>query len=166
MHTSNAAALAAPEAMPKVRLVCDADVPALVAIGRELHSENGIMPYSERRVYETIMRAVNRDRMIGGVIGDAGDPEAVIFLTVGQFFYSEYPHLEELLAFVRPEYRRSNRAKALIIFAKQAAQELHVPLLIGVMSQQRTEAKARLYQRQLGKPAGSYFIWNGRTGAN
>jgi GNAT superfamily N-acetyltransferase len=158
------AAPVAAEALPRVRLAVENDIPQLVAIGRELHRENGLMSFSEQRAYEIAVRAVRQDRVICGVIGPVTKIEGIILLTVGMFWYSNDPHLEELFAYVRPEFRRSNRAKALIMFAKQCAVELNVPLLIGIISNERTESKIRLYRRQLGKPAGAYWLFNGRTG--
>ena len=34
--------------------------------------------------------------------------------------------------------------------------------MIGVVSNERTAAKMLLYERQLGKPVGGYFIWNAK----
>jgi hypothetical protein len=39
-----------------------------------------------------------------------------------------------------------------------------IPLAIGVMSNTRTEAKIRLYERVFGAPAGVYFLYNAKTG--
>ncbi len=169
MHTNlrESAAPAHARAQPhefKVRIVEERDIPALLAIGRELHRENGLMPLSEQRILDITRRGVNRDRIIFGAIGPIGDPEAITILMVGQFWYSDYPHLEEVAVYVKPEFRRSTRAKSLVEFAKKCACELHVPLLIGIVSNKQTEAKVRLYRRQLGEPAGAYFIYNGRTG--
>ena len=36
--------------------------------------------------------------------------------------------------------------------------------MIGVLSNHRTEAKVRLYERQFGKPSGAFFLYNARTG--
>lgn len=162
------AALAGAEVMPKVRLFVEEDIPALVAMGRELHKENGLMPFSELRAYDMARRAVARDprdRVIGGAIGPIGKPEAMIVLFTGTYWYTDSPHLEELFAYVKPEFRKSNRAKALVEFAKLCARELKSPLLIGIVSNERTAAKIRLYKRQLGAPAGAYFLYNGKTGA-
>jgi len=122
------------------------------------------MPFSQRKAEETARRCVGSDNLIVGCIGPAGRPEAVICLTIGQFWYSDQPHLEELFVYVVPEYRQSKRAFALLDYAKRCARRLGVPLLVGILSQRRTEGKVRLYSRQLGKPAGAYWIYNGRTG--
>jgi GNAT superfamily N-acetyltransferase len=81
-----------------------------------------------------------------------------------RFWYTSDAHLEELWAFVRPQFRRSKNAQALIEFAKALAVELKRPLLIGVLSSQKTEAKVKLYQRKLGAPKGAYFLFNTETG--
>lgn len=153
------------EALPKVRLAKPADAQSLFEIGCSLHEENGLMPISKERCWQAVVRAINKDRMIAGVIGPVGKLEAAIILTIGQFWYTDYPHLEELAAYVLPAYRRSNRAKALVEFAKNSASELKVPLLIGIISNNRTEAKIRLYERQLGPRSGAFYLWNGKTGA-
>ena len=165
LHTSATPNVAHREPLPKVRLATQADTQSLFEIGCALHEENGLMALSESKCWNAVTRAINRDRMIAGVIGPVGDLEAAILLAVGQFWYSDEPHLEEFCAYVKPQYRRSNRAKALLEFAKNSAKELNAPLLIGVISNNRTEAKVRLYKRQLGDPAGAFFLWHGKTGA-
>jgi hypothetical protein len=75
--------------------------------------------------------------------------------------------LEERAIFIPPEYRgvKGGRARRLCEFAKQAAKAMEMPLLIGVLSNHRTEAKVRLYERQFGKPTGAFFLYNGSTGS-
>ena len=68
--------------------------------------------------------------------------------------------LEELLNFVRPRYRRSTNAKDMIQFAKRCSDELGIPLVIGVVSNERTAAKIQLYERQLGKLSGGVFMYS------
>ena len=153
------------KAIHSVRLVTEADIPQLLALARAVHAEGGVMPFSERRALGCVWQAIKQDRAIGACIGPVGAIEAVIFLLIGQYYYTDYQHLEECFLYVAPEFRRSDRAKRLLQYAKKASDTLHVPLLIGVLSQKKTEAKIRLYQRQLGKPAGAYFLYNGKTGA-
>jgi hypothetical protein len=150
---------------PHVRLATPADVPQLIELGRMLHAENALMPLSENRISEAVWRAVKQDHAVLGVIGKTGAIEGGIYLTIGRFWYTDDLHLEELFSYVRPECRRSENAKALIEFAKSSAVRLKVPLLIGIISNDRTEAKARLYERQLGKRAGAWFLYNAKTGS-
>jgi hypothetical protein len=44
------------------------------------------------------------------------------------------------------------------------AEKLSVPLAIGVLSNSRTEAKIRLYERVFDSPAGVYFLYGAKTG--
>ena len=169
MHTQTSTAALAVNGKvtpaPKVRLIVEADIPALIAYGFDMHQETGLMRFSRKRVAETLYKALKRDGVVVGAIGPVGNPEAAICMMIGQFWYSDQPHLEEVFDYVRPEFRRSNYAKTLINYAKQCADEFKVPLLIGIISHQRTEAKIRLYRRLLGEPAGAYFLYNGKTGA-
>ena len=148
----------------RVRLAVEADFPGLLAMGGEMHAENGIMPMNIPKVTAMIAEAIRQRGSIAGVIGQVGNPEAAILLRVSQFWYSEECHLEDFLCYVRPEFRKSSRAKSLIKFAKASAKSIGVPLLIGVASNKRTEAKVRLYRREVGDPVGALFLYNGKTG--
>ena len=161
------AAVAAPvtaKPLPRVRLPVEADLPQLIEMGLMLHKENGLLNAAPDLIEIAARRAVNRDGMIGGVIGDVGHVEAMICLMTARYWYTRDNHLEELLSYVHPDCRRSDNAKALIEFAKDCALRLGVPLLIGIVSNERTEQKIRLYQRRLGKPSGAYWLFNSKTG--
>ena len=152
------------KSLPKVRLAVKEDLNEVISLGRDLHFENGLMSLSDEAITKAATDAVNGTNGIIGVIGAPGHIEGLILLQFRRFWYSDTDHLEELNIYVKPQYRRSENAKALIEFAKEAAVRIGVPLLIGVLSTQQTEAKVRLYQRRLGKPAGSFFLYNGKTG--
>lgn len=157
----------APEALAaisRVRLAMRADEEELMDQCRRLHDENGWMQMSENRVREMFQRHFNREGGIIGVIGGPGKIEASIALKISQVWYSDEWFLEELFNHVLPEYRRSNNAKDLITFAKTCADSIGLPLAIGILSNERTEAKVRLYQRQLSKPSGAFFIYGRCTG--
>lgn len=144
----------------KVRLPHPEDFEELIKIARSVHEEGGLMPFDFEKSSAMIYAAISGSPlMIAGVIGPIGKPEAVIAMLIGNFWYSKEYHLEELLNYVKPEFRKSSRAKSLIEYAKKCADETNVPLLIGVLSNKRTEAKIRLYQRQLNKPVGAYFLY-------
>lgn len=149
---------------PKVRLATREDLNEIISLGRDLHYENGLMPISDEAITKAAVNAVSGTDGVVGVIGAPGHIEALIMLQLRQYWYSDKQHLEELFLFCKKQYRRSDNAKALIEFAKEAAVKLGVPLLIGVLSTQQTEAKVRLYQRRLGKPAGAFFLYNAKTG--
>jgi GNAT superfamily N-acetyltransferase len=151
--------------LPRVRLGIAADLPQLLEMGRMLHGENALMPLSEDRILAAAWRAINQDNAMVGVIGPVGYIEGMIYLTTGVFWYTNQPHIEELYTYVKPEFRRSDNAKALVEFAKTCSDKLGVPLLIGIISNDRTAAKVRLYERRLGKPSGAYFLYGKKTGS-
>jgi len=168
MHIHAAPAVAArtmpaSNPLPEVRLALPEDLEEILEMGRQLHAENGLMNLDEDMIRQAAEAAILHNQGIFAVIGK-NPVQAMIFLGLRQYWYSKELHLEELLAFVLPQYRKSDNAKALIEFAKSAALKLGVPLLIGIVSNDRTAQKIRLYRRRLGEPAGAYFIFNGRTG--
>lgn len=122
-----------------------------------MHAENGIMPLAMERVIPVLQCGLARYQSLVGVIdGDDGDIAASVGLMIGQYWYSETQHLEDAWNFVRAEYRKRPMARPLIEFAKRAADGLDMPLLMGVLSETRTMAKVRLYERQL-KFVGAIF---------
>jgi GNAT superfamily N-acetyltransferase len=149
---------------PVVRTAIQEDIPSLLNLGRMLHEENAISDWSEDCIRAAVNKAVAGDRSLMAVIGPVGRPVAMIHLFIGNFWYSRNPHLEELYTYVHPAHRRSNYAKMLIEFAKRAADQLKMPLLIGVVSNHRTDAKIALYKRRLGPISGAYWLYNGKTG--
>lgn len=163
MQTHTAVAPTAKE-FPKVRVAVEADIPHLLEMGRLLHEENGLSGWAEDLVLDAVRRAIAGDGSVIGVVGAPGRLEAMTHLFIGRFFYTHDPHVEELYSFVKKEYRKSDNAKSLIEFAKSTAERLNVPLLIGILSNERTEQKIRLYRRRLGAPSGAYFLFNSQTG--
>lgn len=152
------------EALPLIRPATMADMPQLLEMGRALHDENGLMTVSEQRIQEAAVHGIQNDDIIVGVIGPVGAVEAMIYLVVGKFWYTDDLHIEELFTYVKPEFRASKNAKALVQFARDTADRLGVPLLIGIISNARTKPKIKLYERMLGAPAGAYFLYGGHTG--
>lgn len=146
-----------------VRVATPRDEDAIMSLCHLLHEENGLFPMSEDRVREMVRRALFPEQSISpaliGVIGAPSNLEAAIFMLVSQMWYSDQWHLEELYSFVRPDCRKSDYAKLLIDFAKSAAEQLAIPLVIGVLSNIRTAEKIRLYRRRLGDPAGAFFLY-------
>lgn len=152
-----------------VRLATRDEGDAIFQAVKDLHEENGLFVLSERKVRETLRRAFDgQDGKWDGhgvptiiaVIGEPGKIEGSIGLEVDQPSYSDEWQITELWNFVHPDYRNPpGRAKALIEYAKAASDAMHLPLVIGISSNKRTEAKIRLYERQLEK-AGAYFVYN------
>ena len=74
--------------------------------------------------------------------------------------------MEERAIFVHPDFRsaKGGRAAKLCKFAKETADRMEMPLMIGVLSNSRTAAKIRMYERQFGSPTGVYFLYKAQTG--
>lgn len=132
----------------------------------QAHSENGIFRLSPQKVEFFVQRSLNPkmippwDEGPRGTIGVIGEEklEALCFVTIGQFWYSDEYHIEELIAYVDPEYRHSDHSQALIKWMKDLAEDTDTRLLTGIMSTIRTEAKVRLYKRQLPQ-IGAFFLY-------
>lgn len=141
-----------------VRRATAADEEELMEICRALHAENGLFAMNEQKVRDMLGRAFTNQGAIIGAIGPKGSIQGAIYMLISNFWYSNDWHLEELFSYVLPQYRRTSNAKDLITFAKRCSDELGIPLVIGVISNERTAAKVGLYQRQLDKPAGAFFF--------
>src|SRR5258705_9467806 len=131
-----------------------ADADEVMLLLHQMHAESGMLPLDEMRAREAFERAFHRRGAVMGVIGQPGDIRAMIFLLLGQYWYTTQWHLEELFNFVRPDHRKSDYARRLIDFAKKCASETKLPLIIGVLTNRRMEGKVRLYRRNLGYPKG------------
>lgn len=147
-----------------VRTATPEDVHALMDCALAACADNGLIEPNPVKLLNDIWPALNLDRGIVGVIGDKFI-EAGILLRVDKLFYTDKDMLLERSLFVRPEYRKSgdhkvSRARLLCDFAKQAAKDLELQLIIGILTHERVEGKIRLYERTFGKPAGAYWIYD------
>lgn len=141
-----------------VRLATPEDEEQLMVLCHLLHDENGIFEMDDDMVLETLRLGTNQKGGIIGVIGTHEKLEGMVYMQVSNFWYSRQPYLVELFNFVHPEHRKSGHAKALIEFAKNCA-DSKTRLVIGIISNERTKAKVRLYERSLGQPAGAFFVY-------
>lgn len=148
---------------PHVRVATPDEVDAVMELALMGCAENQSQPHNPVKVLADVWAALNMEHGIVGVIGAPGSQplEGAVLLRVGTMWYTDAPHIEERAIFVHPQYRgaRGGRAARLAEFAMDVADELGLPLSIGVLSDHRTEAKVRLYQRVLGKPDGAYWIY-------
>ena len=143
----------------RVRIADKGDEEELMELSRQLWKENGLFELNENKVRSMFRKAFNREGGILGVIGAPGSIEGMICMVISSFWYSDNPHLEELFNYVAPKYRKTRNAVELVAFAKWCSDESGFPLVIGVISNERTEGKVRLYQRQLDKPIGNFFFY-------
>lgn len=150
-----------------VQVGTPADVHDVMELALMAVDENGIAKPDPERLLQEIWPALNLDRGIVGMVrNEEGKLEAAILLRISIMWYSLDEILEERAIFVHPEYRsaKGGRAARLCEFAKSVADELKLPLLIGVLSNTRTNAKVRMYERQFGTPAGAFFLYKTKTG--
>ena len=150
-----------------VRIGVPEDVHPMMELALQACEENGFVDPNPHKLLAEIWPALNLDNGLVGIIQDGGGQlEGAILLRVGPMWYSDANVLEERAIFIHPDFRnaKGGRARRLCEFSKRAADTLEVPLMIGVLSNHRTEAKVRLYERQFGKPSGAFFLYNARTG--
>ena len=128
-----------------VRTAEPIDEEGIMHLARLVNGENGVFK-------------MNEDKVRGLV--------RLVLLRVSEYWYSDAPFLEEMCVYVHPDFRaaKGGRARKLVEFAKQASEKLGLPLMIGILSNSRTDAKTRLYERQFGTPAGAFFLYGVKTG--
>lgn len=145
-----------------IRLAEQSDYAQVVELAHEVHAENGILDYDDDLLFEVMAKHYERRGAIIGVIGpEGGRLEGFIMLTMGHLWYSRSWLLEELMIYVRPEYRHGEaRIDALIEFEKSKSDAIGIPLVTGIFSATRLEAKVRLYRRRFGYPSGVIFTHN------
>jgi GNAT superfamily N-acetyltransferase len=150
-----------------IRVGTPEDIDAIMEIALSACEENGFVDPNPAKLLGEIWPALNLDKGLLGVIGEPGGKmEGAVLLRIGAMWYSDKEVLEEKAIFIHPDYRsaKGGRARRLCQFSKHVADSLGIPLIIGVLSNNRTEAKVRLYERQFGKPSGAFFLYNARTG--
>ena len=158
----------------KIRIGTPEDLDEIMRIALDACEENAFLPPNPQRLLMDIWPALNRDKGLIGIISQPNGPaEGVILLRVGNLWYSDVMTIEEKAVFVKKEFRnaKGGRARKLCEFGKKVADELQMPLIIGVLSNHRTQGKIKMYERIFGQPSGAYFLygvktgeWNGSTG--
>lgn len=141
-----------------VRLALPEDRASIIALTSNLHGENGLFSISEAKVAAMIDRYYNRGLAVIAVIGEPGAVVAAIYLGIDQLSYTDDWALVEQFNFVDPEHRKSTYARQLLAYAKAVSDKMRMPLLVGILTNHRTEAKVRLYEKMLSK-AGAYFLY-------
>jgi hypothetical protein len=151
----------------KIRVAVPEDVHEIMDLALSACDENGFVNPNPHKLLAEIWPALHRDHGLIGAIGKPGGQiEGVVLLRVGAMWYSDNPVLEEKAIFIHPNFRsaKGGRARQLCEFSKKVADSLGIPLIIGVLSNHRTEAKVRLYTRQFGQPSGAFFLYGAHTG--
>lgn len=168
-----------PTDISSVRLAGPGDEDELLDMLKLMHLESGPrmannepLAFCESKVRTTIRKAtapkrpgLDLEQSWVGVIANDKQIEASVCLSIVEPWYTNMAFLNETWNFVRPEFRKKpskfSNAKILLVFCKRVADELGLPLLIGVLSPERQDAKMRLYERAIGcRPIGGYFLYN------
>lgn len=155
------------EAEIEVKVATPFDIYEIMDIALSACEENGLVNPNPSKLLQEIWSALHlKDGLVGIIRGDDNVVQGAILLRIGSLWYSDEKILEEKAIFIHPDYRvgKTRRAPILCDFAKTVSDRLGIPLIIGVLSSHRTEAKVRLYERQFGKPSGAYFLYGGSTG--
>jgi hypothetical protein len=150
-----------------VRIATVDDMEEIMQLAAMATEENGFLTPNLGKLATEMWPALNMDYGVVGVIGKPGGMiEGAVLLRVGTMWYADGYVVEEKAIFVHPEYRsaKGGRARKLCEFSKKVSDTLGIPLIIGVLSNSRTEAKVRMYERQFGKPSGAFFLYGAKTG--
>jgi hypothetical protein len=150
-----------------VRVGVPEDIDQIMIMAEMVCKENGIFEPNMHKIFADIWPALHQEQGLVGVIGEREEGlEGFVLLRIGTMWYADTPILEEKTVFVHPKFRKSSggRARKMCRFSKQVADELGISLLIGVLSNSRTNGKMRLYESEFGAPAGGFFLYKARTG--
>ena len=151
----------------EIRIGVPEDLDRLMEISMMACDENGFVNPDKEKLLSEIWQGLVRNHGIVGIIGKPGEQiEGAVLLRIGAMWYSHDLVAEEKAIFVHPDFRKGKvrHAQILCEFSKKVADELGIPLMIGVLSNHRTQAKVRLYERQFGPPSGAFFLYGAKTG--
>jgi len=151
----------------RVRIGTTEDMAGMMELAAMACEENGFVNPDMGKLATEMWPALCQDHGIVGIIGEPGKQiEGAVLLRVGQMWYSQDLVFEEKAIFTHPDFRQAKggRARLLTDFSKKIADGLGIPLMIGVLSNNRTEAKVRMYEREFGRPAGAFFLYGAMTG--
>jgi len=151
----------------KIRLAGPQDLDEIMAIAMMACDENGFLNPNPAKLAAEIWPALHQDHGLCAVIGKPGGMvEGLVLLRIGSMWYSDSQVVEEKAIFIHPDYRnaKGGRASKLCEFSKKVADTLGIPLIIGVLSNHRTSAKVKMYERQFGPPSGAFFLYGAQTG--
>jgi hypothetical protein len=148
-----------------VRIAKPADKQELWRLFLQGFRENGLFKLAPDKVEWFMDRCIFHEHIPAwdtgprgaiGVIGPVGALEAAVFVTLGSYWYTHDKHIEEFIVYTDPECRKSRHAAALLEWMKNQVEVTQLPLITGIMSNDRTEAKCALYRRKFQK-IGEFF---------
>jgi hypothetical protein len=151
----------------QIRIGTPEDIHDVMRMAQEACDEHAIFPPSPRKMLAVNWPSLHRDNGVAGILCTKdGEVVGATVLRIGEVWYSEQKVLEEAFIFIKKEYRtvKGGWARKMCEFSKKMSEELGIPLIAGIVSNVRTEAKIRLYERQYGKPNGAFFYYTAKTG--
>lgn len=124
-------------------------------------SENALFAVDYSQFRWLLEEALNGKTSIILVIDGERGYAAVMWLTLERPWYSAEWVLGERWVYVHPDYRNTDCWEKLIDFAKTSAIEMGLPLVMGISTNCRVDAKIRLYRRKL-PLIGGLFLFDPR----
>lgn len=150
----------------QIRLATTDDMTEVMRLAVTACEENAFIGATQELLAQEIWPALNQDHGLCPVIGRPGGPiEGLALLRIGAMWYSPQTVVEERCVFIYPQFRsaKGGRARKLCEYSKHVADGLGIPLLIGILSNTRTEGKVRMYKRIFGEPAGAFFLYGAKA---
>src|SRR5690348_3529822 len=144
-----------------VRLARPSDFDQLFEICKIMHEEHSYhtFPFSDEKVKAELESSIALNDGIIGIIGE-DVIEACAWLYYGQAdWYTEASCLSERMLIVHPQFRRGTFHIRNLLAWVNATVEHFGTLVVGVISNNRTAAKVRLYRRRFGEPSGVIHFW-------
>jgi hypothetical protein len=149
----------------RVRFGKPSDLDELMGLCHNLAYENAIAPMMDHLVRDLLEGCLSQKTGFIGVIGAPGEIEGAMCLKYSCLWYnSNYWWVEDAFCHVLPRYRASSNASDLLDWATWCARKLEIPLMLGIVSNERTKAKIKLYERKLGPMSGALFLVGAKTG--
>jgi hypothetical protein len=151
----------------RIRIAGPEDMDEAMNLAISAAAENGFLNANPAKLAAVMWPALNQDSSICAVIGRKNGPiEGIVVLVIGEIWYSDAKVIEEKAVFIPKKFRdaKGGRAGKLCDFCKELSDSLGIPLVIGVLSDERTEGKVRMYERKFGKPSGAFFLYGAETG--
>jgi hypothetical protein len=153
--------------LARVRLATPDDEPELVELVRRMHADpewglrdaRGLpFPFCADKARVAIQRATQRDRSWIGIVGGPGSVEGSVCLARQDLALSDGQMLTEVWNWVQPEHRAGRTNDVLVSFSLALADMLGLSLVLATMTRERV-AKARAYEKKIGKPTASLFLY-------
>lgn len=131
---------------PTVRLASASDEAGILALCWQAHEERNERSLSRPKAEAMVHNCLAGNGVIG-VVDVEADIRAMIGLIISSAWCSDDLELYDWLVFVRPDCRHLRYLTPLLTFARQQAIRLKLPLWMGFIGYERSEAKARAYRR-------------------